>query len=161
MLALLALTLAACSPRDEHFESRYGQATPFVSAGERIYFTAIGSNGYPIASTGGRGMAGMHQRMHGGGCASCHGADREGGRQWPQFWIKAPALTPAALFGGNHDDDGHDDHGAYDAGTLRRAITRGLDPAGKPLDTAMPRWQMSATDLDDLIAYLQQTHEHD
>ncbi len=161
LLALLGFSLAACTPREEHFGTRYGEVTPFVSNGERIYFTGTGSTGYPIASTGGRGGFGMHRRMHGGGCAGCHGADREGRRLWPQFWIAAPALTPAALFGDDHGDDGHGDHAAYDDASLRQAITRGLDPAGKPLDSAMPRWQMSVADLDDLIAYLRQNHAHE
>jgi hypothetical protein len=37
---------------------------------------------------------------------------------------------------------------------LRRAITRGLDPDGKRLDPAMPRWSMSEQDLTDLVDFL-------
>jgi hypothetical protein len=37
---------------------------------------------------------------------------------------------------------------------MRRAILSGLDESGQPLDAAMPRWQMGATDLDATIAYL-------
>ena len=46
-------------------------------------------------------------------CAVCHGANREGKRLWPQFWIKAPALTTEALFADNHAGDGHGDHDNY------------------------------------------------
>lgn len=38
--------------------------------------------------------------------------------------------------------------------TLKGAITQGIDPAGGSLDTLMPRWQMSAQDLNDLTGYL-------
>lgn len=109
-------------------------------------------------------MRGMHRQIHGGGCASCHGADREGQRLWPQFWAKAPPLTADALFGDDaHKEaaDGHGDHASYDVDTLRRAITRGLDPAGEYLDQAMPRWTMSPRDLDDLVAFLKQSHDQD
>lgn len=36
----------------------------------------------------------------------------------------------------------------------RPVITEGLDSAGKPLDWTMPRWRMSAQDVEDLLAYL-------
>ncbi len=160
-LTLLASALGACTPRDEHRAAGYSEPLPYVSNGERIYFTGVDATGYPIPTTGGRHGAGMHRQMHGGGCASCHGANREGRRLWPQFWVKAPALTPSALFGDDHGGDGHGDHSTYDADSLRRAITSGIDPSGRPLDEAMPRWRMRATDLDDLIAYLRQTHDHD
>ncbi len=158
---LFTIALGACTPRDEHRAPGYSESLPYVSNGERIYFTGVDAAGYPIPTTGGRHGAGMHRQMHGGGCASCHGANREGRRLWPQFWVKAPALTPTALFGDDHGDDGHGDHAAYDADSLRRAITSGIDPSGRPLDEAMPRWRMRATDLDDLIAYLRQIHDHD
>ena len=125
----------------------------FRSNGERIYFTGTSSSRLPITPTGGN----MHMRMHGGGCASCHGADRLGGRLMPRFWITIPALTPSALFGVRDepaDEDGHGDHGSYDDAALRRAITKGTDPSGKQLDPGMPRWSMAAQDLADLIEFI-------
>ncbi len=160
-LPLALLALGACTSREEHRVPGYPEPLTYVSNGERIYFNGIDSKGYPIPATGGRRGGGMHRQMHGGGCASCHGADREGRRLWPQFWVKAPALTVAALFGDDHGDDGHDDHAAYNADSLKRAITRGIDPSERALDLAMPRWRMAAADLDDLIAYLRQSHNHD
>jgi mono/diheme cytochrome c family protein len=125
----------------------------FKSNGERIYFTATSTSRTAIRPVGG----GMHMSMMGGGCVTCHGADRQGGRMMPQFWKSVPPLTPSALFG-NHDegakDDGHGGHDVYTDETLRRAITQGIDPGGKPLDQAMPRWSMSPKDLDDLITHL-------
>jgi hypothetical protein len=60
-----------------------------------------------------------------------------------------------------HDEDGHGDHGSYSNESLGRAITQGIDPSGKKLNDAMPRWNMDPSDLNDLIAYLRQSHYHD
>ena len=136
--------------------------TEFASNGERIYLTGVSASGKPISARGGDAAMGMHRQMHGYGCATCHGVEREGRRLMPRFWIKAPALTGDALFGDDdhkQDSSGHGDHGSYDAASLRRAITEGVDPAGEPLDQAMPRWSMNESDLNDLIAYLQKSHD--
>ena len=96
----------------------------------------------------------MHLEMMGGGCATCHGTGRRGARMMPEFWLRAPALTRAALFEAH--DDGHGDHASYDANTLRRAVSRGLDPEGAVLSPIMPRWSMSDSDWQDLLVYLSQ-----
>ncbi len=129
-----------------------GEAWPasFVSNGERIYFTGTSNSGNGITSSGG----GMHQRMMGGGCASCHGADRRGGRLMPQFWKKAPPLTREALIDAHEEGGGHDDHGSYNPDTLKRAVFEGIDPSGASLDELMPRWSMSDSDWQDLLEYL-------
>jgi hypothetical protein len=59
--------------------------------------------------------------------------------------IKAPDVTDDALIG-----DGFTD------ATIRKAIRDGLDESGKPLDEAMPPWQMIDVDLDATIAYLKE-----
>lgn len=135
----------------------------FASNGERIYFTGVSISGKPISARGGDAAMGMHRQMHGSGCATCHGVEREGRRLMPRFWIKAPALTADALFGDDdhkQDSSGHGDHGNYNAVSLRRAIIEGVDPAGELLDQAMPRWSMNESDLNDLIAYLEKSHGH-
>jgi mono/diheme cytochrome c family protein len=88
ILGLLPLLLlASCSPGQEHFGG--GPAT-FASNGERIYFSGTSASGQAIIASGGSSMMNRHRQIHGGGCAVCHGAEREGKRLWPQFWIKAP-----------------------------------------------------------------------
>jgi len=143
--------------------STNGLPNEIASNGERIYLTGASVSGNPISARGGDAAMGMHRQMHGSGCATCHGVEREGRRLMPRFWIKAPALTADALFGDDdhkQDSSGHGDHGNYDAVSLRRAITEGIDPAGEPLDQAMPRWSMNESDLNDLIAYLEKAHDH-
>ena len=151
-VAAAILLLASCGPRDERFGSQVASSN-FSSNGERIYHTGTSSSGDPILSSGGGGMMNRHRQMHGGGCALCHGANREGKRLWPQFWIEAPALTPTALFAENHTDH---DHAGYDDDSLRLAILTGVTPSGSIMDDSMPRWTMSGKDMADLIAYLKQ-----
>ena len=159
------LLLTSCNGGFEHGPTGNRAGTwEFVSNGERIYFTGTSVSGNPISASGGSGHMNMHMRVHGSGCVTCHGAEREGRRLWPQFWIEAPALTAEVLFAADeHDDDsdGHGDHESYDSNSLRRAITQGIDPAGQQLNDTMPRWNMNPADMNDLIAYLQQTHTHD
>jgi hypothetical protein len=79
----------------------------------------------------------------------------------PWFWVVAPAITVEALFGNHDQSNGHGNHQAYTVASLRRVIVEGIDPSGKRLDDAMPRWSMSEQDLDDLLEYLQGDHKHD
>ncbi len=47
----------------------------------------------------------------------------------------------------------------YTEATLARAITQGIDPAGHPLDPAMPRFSLSQAELNALIAFLKRIEE--
>ena len=49
---------------------------------------------------------------------------------------------------------GGEEHAPYNDALIERAITKGVDPAGKPLSYVMPRWNMSDRDLNDVVAYL-------
>lgn len=42
----------------------------------------------------------------------------------------------------------------FDAEKFQLAVTKGQDPDGTQLSTDMPRWDISAEDLADLIAFL-------
>ncbi len=48
----------------------------------------------------------------------------------------------------------HEEHPPYTEEPLKSAITRGINPAGEPLDEEMPRWRMSRQDLDDLVEFI-------
>ena len=37
---------------------------------------------------------------------------------------------------------------------MKKAITRGIDPAGEALDDIMPRWRMTESDLSDLVEFI-------
>jgi hypothetical protein len=46
------------------------------------------------------------------------------------------------------------DHPPFTDATIQRAVTQGVDPANKPVDWTMPRWQLADEDWTDLLAYL-------
>ena len=119
-------------------------ANTYSSVGQRIWLTGVGSDGREVARSAPRASLGALM-MGGGGCGSCHGADGRGGtiRMMTGTAIVAPDVTYAALIKAGFTD-----------ATIRKAIRDRLDESGKPLKDAMPRWQMSDTDLDATIAYL-------
>jgi mono/diheme cytochrome c family protein len=153
-LAFVAVALSGCM--DGH-HSRYGGGnvpSSFSSEGERLYFTGVSSSGERIRPVGGH----HHMQMHGGSCATCHGAGKDGGEMmWPRFWVVAPALTDGALQ--SDHDDGHD-HASYDEASLKKAIVNGIAPDGEPLHGMMPRWRMSEESLNALVHYLLGGHSH-
>lgn len=160
--ALLALALA------------FAGALPVSAAGDaalgaRLYHEGIGADGKPVTGTvqgdvaiGGAAFA----------CVSCHRPSgfgtSEGGSyvppvigpilfapstpdrnrmfrelfqevQSPSYWarVRQPRLRPA-----------------YDAASLARAVTEGVDPGGHILDPAMPRYGLGEADVENLEAFL-------
>lgn len=115
-----------------------------MANGARIYFTGTDTSGRVIPYQGGMPMPMT--------CANCHGPAGRG-RQTMMF--VSPNITYANLTNpeGMLEPDGQR-MPPYNDTTLRRAITQGIDSMGEPLDWPMPRWQMSGTNLDDLIAFL-------
>lgn len=84
-------------------------------------------------------------------CANCHGqrgsGTKEGGLQPPPIdWETLTRQHTSVLTSRQR--------GPYDELTLARAIKAGVDPSGAPLHPGMPRYQMSAEQMSDLIAYL-------
>lgn len=116
----------------------------YASEGERIYLTGVGVDGRDISRTAPAVSQGSLM-MGGGGCGSCHAADGRGGTisMMSGTAIKAPDITYDALIADGFTDT-----------TIRAAITDGVDEAAKPLDVAMPRWEMSRADLDATLAYM-------
>ena len=156
----LTITLGLAGCDFGHWSDGSSQIpSTFSSNGERIYFTGKSESGKPVKAYGTGSHSSMHRQMHGGGCAACHGADRQGLRQFPFFWQKTPALTAQALFESQdheHSGSSDHDHDSYTKESLRIAIIEGVNPSGKPLGGDMPRWEMDEQDMDDLIRYLQE-----
>jgi mono/diheme cytochrome c family protein len=127
------------------------QGRRFKSPGERIYYTGIGVNGYPIPFYGGP----MWLRMHGGGCVSCHGVHGRGGVPVMMGTAIPTDIRYKALTGGEkHVHGGKEEEHHYTDELIKRAITQGLESDGGPLDWTMPRWQMTEADLNVVIQYL-------
>lgn len=113
--------------------------------GERIYLVGEGKDG-SIGRTGGIGNMGS------GGCITCHGPNGQGGTigMMGRF-SKAPPITYEVLTDTHTDDGGG---GAWTDSDIARAIRRGTLPGGDQLESVMPRWDMSDSDMDALIEYL-------
>lgn len=171
LVVLVAIALfAGCMP----FSSFQGRNRPAIDEvakdpslmnGERIYFTGTNIDGERIRYTGGPNFGGM---MAGSflTCASCHGVDARGGRHFMHMQVMdAPDIRIAALSAEAHheeeekpaDQEEHDEGEktfAYTLEDFRRAVVEGRHPSGEPLDTNMPRWQLSDRDLQDLYNFL-------
>jgi cytochrome c oxidase subunit 2 len=125
----------------------------YRSNGEQIYFTATSQRGTPIVSD-------MRMGMMGGGmmsCANCHDPDGRGGRVRMMMRVfEAPDIRYQTLTSEEHGEEGEEgiEHEPYTDEDIKRAITKGVEPDGKPLDWPMPRWAMSDKDLDDLLEFL-------
>ncbi len=93
-------------------------------------------------------------------CVNCHGPEGKGGRVTMMMRrLDVPDITWDNLTQEEHHEEEpgqeeHEEHPPYTEETLKRAIIRGIDPAGEPLDESMPRWRMSEQDLDDLVDFI-------
>lgn len=135
VLGLLVLTGAIGSDAD---------ATSAIQRGEWIFQSATDSENLPIPYEGG-----FPERM---ACADCHGADGRGKRT---ATFTAPDITYRNLT--DHQGILRPDGTRgprYNEHVLKRAITQGIDPRGRPLEWPMPHWQLPPDALDDLVAYL-------
>lgn len=84
-------------------------------------------------------------------CAGCHG---KAGRGRPEGGVVPADLTPDVLGVPRRATVDRPGRPAYTPALLKRAITMGFDAGGRPLDAAMPHFQMSVDDLAALLAYL-------
>jgi mono/diheme cytochrome c family protein len=77
-------------------------------------------------------------------CSACHKADGSGGKRF------ADGAVSADLRAGTLAKD----NPRWTIALLERAISKGIDNEGKPLDPVMPRWTMSKRDLHDVSQYV-------
>lgn len=116
--------------------------------GEQIYFTGANASGLIPRSGGPGGM------MRGRSCAGCHGADGRGGSLGMMSNVEVPDIRYSALTSPHPEDDPPTP--AWTDADIARAIRDGVEPNGESLDAFMPRWDMSDTDLREVIAYLKE-----
>jgi ABC-type branched-subunit amino acid transport system substrate-binding protein len=126
------------------------QLSPQEKRGKQIYVQGTSASGKEILAY--LGDASLEVPANTMSCANCHGLDGQGK---PEGGIIPSNLTWDALtkpYGVIHPSGRK--HPPYTMRGLELAITRGVDPGGNKLQGVMPRYQMSGTDLADLIAYL-------
>jgi ABC-type branched-subunit amino acid transport system substrate-binding protein len=128
-------------------------AQPLASleqAGKRLYDDGLDRSGRPIEAR----VAGSATPLKGKAlaCGNCHGED---GRGRPESGVDPGDVTWTDLtkpYGHAHANNRR--HGPYDRRSFIRAMHDGVDPAGNPLEPAMPRYDLDDASLDALIAYL-------
>jgi ABC-type branched-subunit amino acid transport system substrate-binding protein len=118
--------------------------------GKQIYLRATSSSGKPITAY--LGDPPIEVPASAMTCAGCHGLDGQGkpeGGVVPSniTWESLAKPYQVATASGRR-------HPRYTERAIEIAVTKGIDPGGNPLGTAMPRYDMSAEDLADLTAYL-------
>ncbi len=125
-----------------------GSLQGYASNGETIYFTGVNDRGQRISFSSGPPWL----SMHGGGCASCHGPDGQGGAPVMMGTETPPDIRYHHLIEEEHEAG--EAHPPCTDETIKRAITEGVNPAGESLDLTMPRWQIPQEDLNDLLEFL-------
>jgi ABC-type branched-subunit amino acid transport system substrate-binding protein len=84
-------------------------------------------------------------------CAGCHRPDGVGAREGG---VQIPPITWTALTAPRDASPGRPGRPGYDEATLARALTEGIDSAGRPLAPGMPRFQLTPTQVTALFDYL-------
>ncbi|WP_296806549.1 ABC transporter substrate-binding protein [Thiocapsa sp.] len=82
-------------------------------------------------------------------CVGCHG---EHGRGRSEGGLVAPAIDWRSL---GAPRQGFNPRPAYTRDALQRALAAGMDPAGRTLDAGMPRYRLTAGQVDALASYLE------
>ncbi|MDH5179976.1 MAG: ABC transporter substrate-binding protein [Gammaproteobacteria bacterium] len=124
--------------------------TTGLSAGKQLYRSGQRSSGVDLTAYVGRAAIAMPANSL--PCVGCHGRD---GKGRPEGGVKPSNINWSELskdYGGV--SAGGRKFGKYNEDSFLRAVTQGVDPAGNPLDSSMPRYNISRHDARDLIAYL-------
>ncbi|MCK4937910.1 MAG: cytochrome c [Methanosarcinales archaeon] len=127
--------------------------TNFQSSGERIYYTGYNDTGQQIELS----LGPIWLYMHGGSCVDCHGINGRGGVPVMMGDAIPTDITYEALTSEHEaEHEKEEEHPPYTDESIKTAIRDGINPAGELLDPTytMPMWQMSDSDLDDLLEYL-------
>ena len=91
-------------------------------------------------------------------CANCHGADGAGKREAGNF---IPPIDGTALALGRSASAAFPARPAYNDETLARAVTEGIDAAGRRFSSAMPRYDLTGLQRAALIGYLKTLGQDD
>ena len=84
-------------------------------------------------------------------CAGCHGRDGAGAREGG---VGIPSIAWTALAAPRDASPGLRGRPGYDEAALARALAEGIDSAGRPLASGMPRFQLTPTQVTALFDYL-------
>ncbi len=141
VLVLLSCLLS-CPPRTL-------SAQPSLSdVGEALYFEAQRADGLSLRARLGPQAVELEGRAV--ICAGCHGVDRQGSQEGV---VAVPALLPGTLLSAKNTAP-NAARPAYDSEGFTRAVTLGIDPTGRALSWAMPRFELTSTEAKSLFLFL-------
>ncbi|MNF26602.1 hypothetical protein D3C76_399660 [compost metagenome] len=130
------------------------ELSPAEAAGKRLYREGVSAQGAELsARVGASGMLIAAQAVP---CGNCHGND---GRGRPEGGVRPPDITWRRLSTPYGQSTNGRQYPAYTEAALARAISEGRDPAGNPLDPAMPRFVLTLRDQANLSAYLKRLED--
>jgi len=118
-----------------------GPLTSEEVRGRQIFTAGTSPSGGEITAV--MGIEGIEVPASTVPCAGCHGRD---GRGRPEGGVTPSDLTWSVLTGRHQPP--------YDERLFKRAVTMGVDSAGRTLHVAMPRFRLSLQDMADLTAYI-------
>jgi Cytochrome c len=119
--------------------------TPAQERGQDIYFR--GESARTITAVVGEGGTPFSASIV--PCVNCHGED---GRGRAEASVRPADITPAAL--SRRAAVNGRTRPAYSRSHLIRAIAMGVDAGRNPLTAAMPRYQLTREDANDLLEFL-------
>ncbi|MFO0700527.1 MAG: ABC transporter substrate-binding protein [Nitrospira sp.] len=137
----ITLPTASCawddplSPDERMGRFIYHQGT--VPSGEKLHVSLSGNDG-SLSATLFR-------------CVQCHGISGQGTEEGG---LRVPPLTAAFLRQPHESRQTGTQRAAYTDETLARAITQGVDAAGEPLHSGMPRYHLTDSQAAAVVAYL-------
>ena len=144
--ALIACTLLALPGCHE---SEPGSRPSAIARGRSLYRTGVARDGQSVRCEVGHGTQANAAALP---CLQCHGVDGRGkseGGIAPSDIRLASLTRPYAI-----ETASGRRRLAYSAHLIERALTEGLDSAGKQLDPAMPRYHLDPRSAADLVLYL-------
>lgn len=139
-LAAIAAVIPACA-------SQGTNSGPIAAPTAPRHVSAL-SNGQDIFQTGkdayGTQIIAQRKPLK-SSCAACHRPNGMGGIQFPNGPMSADLRHKSLVI---------DQKPPYTLALVERAISKGIDNQGKPLDPVMPRWKLSKRDLHDVASYV-------
>jgi ABC-type branched-subunit amino acid transport system substrate-binding protein/cytochrome c553 len=146
VLQFLSMTLFAVASPAQDAQNSSAAAT----RGRQIYLYGIGDNKVPIEALAGQGNVKVPAAIL--RCVNCHGRDGRGKPEGGIFpsdirWSELSKPYAITTMSGR-------ERPAYNERLVIRAITMGTDSGGNRLNVAMPKYQLTREDADDLVAYL-------
>lgn len=116
--------------------------------GKKIFLEGVTEGDIPIVAV----LSGVDVPATVLPCGSCHGPDgkgkAEGGVQPSDIrWVALTRIYQEKNKEGRR-------HPPYEEKDFKKAVTLGFDPGGNALNATMPRYRMSAQDMNDLLAYI-------